>query len=109
MVEKQNKKILWSNCVIEAFKRKFRNWNNIVLMPVFRLPWHFHLMWFDKDKKEVRHFTHRSMEGWHSDVFFKGQVETIKLKHFRDWCITVGKPNSKLIEKTERFGGKYED
>lgn len=102
--------MVWSNCVIEALKRKFRNWDSVVLMPIFRLPWHFHMMWFDKEHKEIKHFTHKNTEGFCTDLFFKGQVETIRLKHFKDWCITVGKPHSKLIEKVEKLGGtEHED
>lgn len=89
--------IFWSNCVIEALKRKFRNWNDIVLIPLFRFPWHFHMMWFDKKSNQVKHFTHKYLPGRASDMFFKGQVECMSIDRLNDWLISVGK--EKLIGK----------
>lgn len=86
--------IFWSNCVIEALKRKFRNWDSIVLIPLLRFPFHFHMLWVDRFENRVFHFTHRSMEGWHSDMFFKGQVESMCMDEFKNWLITVGKENT---------------
>lgn len=85
--------IFWSNCVIESLKRKFRNWGSVVLIPLLRFPFHFHMMWFDKNSKQVKHFTYKNVPGNHSDLFFKGRVESMSMVEFKNWLITVGKEN----------------
>ena len=85
----------WSNCIIEGFKAKVRNWNNVELKPFFyhATPWRFHLMWFDKQEKCVKHFTHKMFEGGHSDFFFKGAIEVLTIARFNSLCEKKNKPH----------------
>lgn len=75
----------WSNCMIESLKYKFNDWKGIRLLPIFH-KFKFHMMWYDRRTNEVKHFTHASMEGWHSALFFKGMVETVNINKFKKWC-----------------------
>ena len=78
-----------SNCVIEALKRKFKDWTNIRLVPLWK-GWHFHMMWYDRKRGKFRHFTHRRLDGWFTTILFKGTVENVKRKHLEKWCRSVG-------------------
>ena len=78
-----------SNCVIVALREKFRDWNNIVLVPIYH-GFHFHMMWYDKRKSTFRHFTHSRLDGWFTTLWFKGTVENVKQHHLKRWCESVG-------------------
>ena len=74
-----------SNCVIEALKRKFSNWDEIKLIPIWHNIWHFHVMWLDRRNGMVYHFTHKSIPGWHCDLLFKGRVEEVNPDNLKKW------------------------
>ena len=76
----------WSNCAIEAFKAKVRDWRNIRIIPIWHGWIHFHVMWLDKRTGKVLHFTHKSLPGWHCDLFFKGRIEEVDKVGLRKWC-----------------------
>lgn len=86
----------WSNCLIEGLKQKLKAWDKIQLKPFFCIdgkPWRFHLMWLDKQEFCIKHFTHKGIEGMHSDLFFKGHYETRTIEQFNSWCKKKGKLN----------------
>ena len=76
----------WSNCAIEAFKAKVRDWRNIRIIPIWHGWIHFHVMWLDKRTGKVLHFTHKSLPGWHCDLFFKGRIEEVDKVGLKKWC-----------------------
>ena len=77
--------IFWSNCLIEALRRKVKDWDNIVLIPLFH-GFHFHMMWYDKKTKKISHFTHRRLQGWFCTLFFKGTVDNVEYDSFKHYC-----------------------
>lgn len=81
--------IFWSNCLIEAVKRKLCDWKNIRLIPIIH-GFHFHMMWYDVRKKTFRHFTHSRLDGWFTTLWFRGTVENVKREHLEKWCKSVG-------------------
>lgn len=86
----------WSNCLIEGIKQKLKDWGNIQLKPFFCIdgkPWRFHLMWLDKRAHCVKHFTHKGIDGRHSDLFFRGRYMTMTIEQFNSWCQKKGKLN----------------
>ena len=85
-----------SNCLIEALKRKVGDWSGIGIIPIWH-GWHFHVMWLDKRKDKIFHFTHKSIPGLHTSLWFKGQIEEVDKMGLRKWCqnnhaITMGIP-----------------
>ena len=79
----------WSNCLIEAIKAKFKDWHVVKLIPIWRGIFHFHMMWMDVKSGKIFHFTHKSLPGWHCDLFFKGRIEEVNpkgLKRLENWC-----------------------
>lgn len=85
-----------SNCLIEALKHKFGDWSGIGIIPIWH-GWHFHVMWLDKRKGKIFHFTHKRIEGKFSTFWFKGTVEEETLEGLKKWCqnnhaITMGIP-----------------
>lgn len=81
--------IFWSNCLIEALKRKVKDWNKIVLIPIIH-GFHFHMMWYEIDTKTIKHFTHSRLDGWFTTLWFRGTVENVKREHLEKWCKSVG-------------------
>lgn len=75
----------WSNCLIEAVKQKFKLGQKIKLIPIWHGIVHFHVMWLDKRNGMVYHFTHKSIPGWHCDLFFKGRIEEVNPNNLRKW------------------------
>ena len=75
----------WSNCLIEAIKVKSRDWHAVKLIPIWHGLVHFHMMWLDKRTSKIFHFTHKSIPGWHCDLFFKGRIEEVNPNNLRKW------------------------
>ena len=75
----------WSNCLIEALKRKLKDWNKIVLIPLFT-GFHFHIMWYDRKSKKISHFTHRRLSGWFCTLFFKGTIDNVEYDSLKQYC-----------------------
>ena len=46
---------------------------------------HFHMMWLDKRTSKILHFTHKSIPGWHCDLFFKGKIEEVDPDGLKKW------------------------
>ena len=94
-------KTWWSNCLIEGLKQKLSDWDNIQLKPFFCIdskPWRFHLMWLDKREGCIKHFTHKGIDGRHSDLLFKGHYETRTIEQFNLYCQKKGKTRLAVIE-----------
>ena len=75
----------WSNCLIEAIKQKFNFGQKIKLIPIWHGIIHFHIMWLDRRNGMVYHFTHKSIPGWHCDLFFKGRIEEVNPENLKKW------------------------
>ena len=83
-------KPFWSNCVIEALKRKFKDWDNIRLVPLWK-GWHFHMLWYDKADGRIWHFTDRELgEGKSSPFLFKGHVLNVDKGALIRWAKSQG-------------------
>ncbi len=78
-------KPFWSNCLIEAIKVKFKDWHAVKLIPIWHGLVHFHMMWLDKRTSKIFHFTHKSLPGWHCDLFFKGRIEEVDPNGLKKW------------------------
>ena len=78
-------KPFWSNCLIEAIKVKFKDWSGVKLIPIWHGLVHFHMMWLDKRISKIFHFTHKSLPGWHCDLFFKGRIEEVDQDGLKKW------------------------
>ena len=77
--------IFWSNCLLVAFKQKIMHWKSVRILPILRGCLHFHVMWLDRRDGKIRHFTHKSIPGWHCDLFFKGRVEEVCPNGLKKW------------------------
>jgi len=66
-----------SNCVVETFKAKFRDWGNVEIIPLFRGILHFHMLWRDRTTGEYHHFTHKGVSGSFTSLWFKGRIENL--------------------------------
>lgn len=75
----------YSNCLIEALKRKFADWRNIQLIPLWT-GFHFHMMWYDIKTRRIRHFTHRRLAGNFTTLFFKGTIDNVEIDALKEWC-----------------------
>lgn len=65
--------IFWSNCAIQALKHKLKDWKHTKLIVIW-YGYHFHMLWKNLKDNEIFHFTHRGIDGYCSDLFFKGHV-----------------------------------
>ena len=75
----------WSNCLLEAVGQKFKLGKKIKLIPIWHGIIHFHIMWLDRRNGMVYHFTHKSIPGWHCDLFFKGRIEEVNPENLKKW------------------------
>lgn len=83
--------IFVSNCMIEALKRKFRNWRDITLIPIWHGIFHFHMMWHDKRDGRIRHFTHRNLDPeFFTNLLFKGQILNVDRDALTRWAESKG-------------------
>lgn len=74
-----------SNCLIEAVKAKMKRGSDIILIPIWHGIFRFHVMWLDKKDNTIRHFTHKSLPGCHSDLLFRGRIEEVRPERLREW------------------------
>ena len=81
--------IFWSNCVIEAVKRKLCDWENIHLIPIIH-GFHFHMMWYEIDTRTIMHFTYLDNRKPFTTIWFRGRIETVKQEHLEKWCKSAG-------------------
>ena len=78
----------WSNCVIEAIKRKLGDWKNIRFIPIIH-GFHFHMLWYEIDTKTIKHFTYIDRKPF-TTIWFRGRIETVKREFLEKWCKSVG-------------------
>ena len=74
-----------SNCLIAAVKTKLKRGSDIRLIPIWHSIYRFHVMWLDKKDSTIRHFTHKSFPGCHSDLLFRGKIEEVRPERLRKW------------------------
>ena len=78
-------KPFWSNCLIEAMKRCWKDPENNDYI-VIHGPMRFHVMWLDKKERRIKHFTHRRLTGRFSSLWFKGTIEYVDYDALKEWC-----------------------
>lgn len=78
-------KPFWSNCLIEAMKRCWKDPENNDYI-VINGPMRFHVMWLDKKERKIKHFTHRRLTGRFSSLWFKGTIEYVDYDALKEWC-----------------------
>ena len=84
------KEWFWSNCVIEALRAKFKDWDSIRLIPLWQ-GWHFHMLWYDKANDRIWHFTDRELgEGKSSALLYSGQVLHVEKDALMRWAKSQG-------------------
>lgn len=76
----------WSNCLVEGLKAKFNDWSGVKLIPIWHGLFHFHVMWHDKKKDKVFHFTHKSLDDPFTTLWFRGRIEKVEKDGLRKWC-----------------------
>ena len=77
----------WSNCVIEAVKRKLGDWKNIRFIPIIH-GLHFHMLWYEIDTKTIKHFTYIDRKPF-TTIWFRGIIEVVNphgLKLVKEYC-----------------------
>ena len=83
--EKEEQKPFWSNCFIQALKHYWKDPKNVDFVIIHGTR-RFHVMWLDKRKRQILHFTHRKLTGKFSTLWFKGTIENVEYDSLKEWC-----------------------
>lgn len=94
------KKEYYSNCLIEAIKAKFHDWNNIKIrkLPNYIHKSKNHFIWINVSTKKVFHFVHtKKINRPLKNIFYKGKIKSVDLETFSKFL------NYNLLQYTDNF------
>ncbi len=86
MMRRQSGDVYYSNCLLEAVKRKIRDWKHIRLMHVRMDNGLHHWLWHNLLDDNVYDFQQlETVRHWHNLLWFKGKIRIRSYKVYRRW------------------------